>query len=68
MNGYITSCTSDNYVPGVIALYNSIRLSKCNYDFIVIIPDDLSDESKRVKHCLRRVYLADIKKMHLFFI
>ncbi len=46
MNGYITSCTSDNYIPGVIALYNSVRLSKCNSDFIVIIPDDLSDESK----------------------
>jgi len=48
MIGYITSCTSDNYVPGVIALYNSVRLSKCNYDFIVIIPDDLSDESKNI--------------------
>jgi len=46
MNAYITSCTSDNYIPGVIALYNSLRLSNCNHDFLVIIPDDLSEDSK----------------------
>ena len=46
MNAYITYVCSDNFIPGVVALYNSVRLSKCNHDFIVLVTDDVSEESK----------------------
>ena len=46
MNAYITYVCSDNFIPGVVALYNSVRLSDCNHDFIVLVTDDVSEESK----------------------
>ena len=46
MNAYITYVCSDNFIPGVVALYNSVRLSNCNHDFIVLVTDDVSEESK----------------------
>ena len=46
MNAYITYVCSDNFIPGVVALYNSVRLSKCNHDFIVLVTDDVSKESR----------------------
>ena len=46
MNAYITYVCSDNFIPGVVALYNSVRLSDCNHDFIVLVTDDVSEESR----------------------
>lgn len=46
MNAYITYVCSDNFIPGVIALYNSARLSNCNNDFLVLVTDDVSEEAR----------------------
>lgn len=48
MNAYITYVCSDNFIPGVIALYNSVRLSDCNNDFLVLVTDDVSKESRSI--------------------
>ena len=48
MNAYITYVCSDNFIPGVVALYNSVRLSNCNHDFIVLVTDDVSEESRDI--------------------
>ena len=46
MNAYITYVCSDNFIPGVIALYNSVRLSNCNNDFLVLVTNDVSEEAR----------------------
>ena len=54
MNAYLTYVCSDNFIPGVVALYNSVRLSNCNNDFIVLVTDDVSQESRDIlnkKNC-----------------
>ncbi len=48
MNAYLTYVCSDNFIPGVVALYNSVRLSNCNNDFIVLVTDDVSQESRDI--------------------
>ena len=46
MNAYITYVCSDNFVPGVVALYNSVKLTNCGNDFLVLVTDDVSEESR----------------------
>lgn len=46
-NAYISYTCSDSFVPGVIALYNSLRESNCNNDFLVMVTDDVSAEARQ---------------------
>jgi len=46
MEAYITYTCSDSYIPGIIALYKSLRSSGNTKDLIVMVTEDVTDEAK----------------------
>lgn len=48
MIGYISYVCSDNFVPGVVALYNSVRDAGCENDFLVLVTDDVTEEARQI--------------------
>tara|TARA_E500000318_G_scaffold7911_1_gene7310 strand:+ start:6719 stop:7432 length:714 start_codon:yes stop_codon:yes gene_type:complete len=63
MNAYISYVCSDNFVPGVIALYNSLRESECYKDFIVLVTEDISKESREIL-LNKELYIIDVDKIY----
>ena len=63
MNAYLTYVCSDNFIPGVVALYNSVRLSNCNNDFIVLVTDDVSQESRDILN-KKNLKIVDADKIY----
>ena len=45
MNAYISYICNDNYLAGVIALIKSLKYHKCNNDIIIMITDEVSENS-----------------------
>lgn len=63
MNAYISYVCSDNFIPGVISLYNSVRLSNCNNDFLVLVTDDISEQNKeRLRN--KGMILVEVEKVY----
>lgn len=48
MNAYITYSCSDSYIPGIVALYKSLRSSGNTKDFIVMVTDDVTEKGKEL--------------------
>jgi len=63
MNAYITYVCSDNFVPGVVALYNSVKLTNCGNDFLVLVTDDVSEESRSLLEGLD-LKIVDAEKIY----
>jgi len=63
MNGYISYVCSDNFVPGIIALYNSLRASGCREDFLVLVTEDVSNESREVL-LSKKLNIIDAEKIY----
>ena len=63
MHAYLTYVCSDNFIPGVVALYNSVRLSNCNNDFIVLVTDDVSQESRDILN-KKNLKIVDADKIY----
>ena len=64
MNAYLTYVCSDNFISGVVALYNSVRLSNCNNDFIVLVTDDVSQESRDILNKKNLMFCRDLFYPH----
>lgn len=64
---FVTFMTTDDYLPGVLALYKSLRLFNKKYDFVVLTANTLSDKSKNILESLGcKVQLAaEIKNPHI---
>lgn len=63
MNAYISYVCSDNFIPGIIALYNSLRHFGCDKDFLVMVTDDVTEESRQ-KLCERNLRIVDAEKIY----
>lgn len=48
MKAYITYSCSDSYIPGIIALYKSLRSSGNKEDFVVMVTNDVTENGKEL--------------------
>ncbi|WP_207512786.1 glycosyltransferase [Longitalea luteola] len=64
---FVTFMTTDDYLPGVLALYKSLRFFNKKHDFVVLTTNTLSDTSKGMLEALGcKVQLApEIKNPHI---
>lgn len=63
MNAYISYACSDKFISGIIALYNSLRHFGCDKDFLVMVTDDVTEESRQ-KLCEKNLRIVDAEKIY----
>lgn len=62
MIGYISYVCSDNFIPGVVALYNSVRNADCENDFLVLVTDDVTEEARQIL-AERNLQIVNVEKV-----
>jgi lipopolysaccharide biosynthesis glycosyltransferase len=62
MIGYISYVCSDNFIPGVVALYNSVRNAGCENDFLVLVTDDVTEEARQIL-AERNLQIVNVEKV-----
>ena len=63
MNAYITYSCSDSYIPGIIAVYKSLRHSGNTKDLVVMVTDDVTDKGKELLKDFD-IKFFDVDKIH----
>ena len=64
-NAYVTLVTNDLYVPGVIALGNSMRKQKCSFKKLCIYKNISNDSKEKIKEYFDLISIDDLNRKNI---